>query len=317
VVFGGMVKRSGDGHLDVSMVSCLTGCRSELQWRSSILPGPGRCAAGLCYGKGQVYTVGGFDFSAEQATPVAEAIDVSELLIGEPKMKALPRLQTPRACPGLVATPEALLAIGGGSSMFTSAEAFSSVEALPFSSLHSQWRPAASLQRPRCAAGACVTAAGHVFVVSGYAGQDRYENTVEWTSATGAEGLLRGWMPAPALAHPRAGCVSCFGPEGCVWALGGGRNESDSVASVERLDPRMPRWNGDVPPMPGRRRCFAGGFGIDAKLYIYGGWDSFCWHDPSAYRLDLRAMRWEKLPSLYGEVNGIIPYQFVSGCVGF
>lgn len=239
------------------------------------------------------------------------------LLRGEPEVQALPRLRRARACPGVVATPEAVLAVGGGSSMFTAAEAFACVEALPLGSHSPEWRAASPLQRPRCAAGVCATAAGHVFVVSGYAGNDHYEDTVEWCDATGAEALLRGWRQAPALAHARAGCVACFGPEGCVWALGGGRNESESLATVERLDPRAPRWQGDVPPMPGRRRCFAGGFGVDGKLYIYGGWDSARWHDPTAARLDLRSMRWEPLPTLYGEVNGIIPYHFVSGCSAF
>jgi len=315
VVFGGIVQWDGDGHADASMVSALTGHKAELHWRSRTLPVPGRCAAGLCHGCGQVFAVGGFDFSAERATSVAEAMDVSDVLSGEPVVQALPRLNTARACPGVVSTPEVLLTIGGGSSMFTAAEAFTSVEALPWNSLHSEWRPVASLQRPRCAAGVCTTAAGHVYVVSGYAGKDRYEDTVEWIDASGNEAFLRGWQPAPALSHARAGCVSCFGPEGCIWALGGGRNESESLASVERLDPRMPRWCCDVPPMPGRRRCFAGGFGVDAKLYIYGGWDSARWHDPTAWRLDLRAMRWEQLPTLHGEVSGIIPYHFVSGCV--
>mmetsp|Transcript_157693 Transcript_157693/g.278348 ORF Transcript_157693/g.278348 Transcript_157693/m.278348 type:complete len:415 (+) Transcript_157693:36-1280(+) len=319
VVVGGTVWRDGRGHADASVLSSLSARDGELHWRSFVLPVPGRCAAGLCHGRwGQLYSVGGFDFSAECAMACAEALDVSALLRGEPRVQALPRMRCARACPGVVATPEAVLAIGGGSSMFTAAEANASVEALPHpTSSSSEWRPVMPLMRPRCAAGVCATASSQVFVVSGYAGFDRYEDTVEWADAAGSEGLLRGWKPGPALAHARAGCVACFGPEGCVWALGGGRNESESLASVERLDPRMPRWLGDVPPMPGRRRCFAGGFGIDGKLYIYGGWDSTRWHDPTAARLDLRAMRWETLPSFYGEVNGIIPYHFVSGCVAF
>jgi len=317
VVLGGTVRREGAAHSDAAVLSALGNHDGELQWRSFALRVPGRCAAGLCRSRGRILAVGGFDFSSERSTAAAESINVRAVLQGQPVAQALPRLQRARACPGVVATSEAVLAIGGGSSMFTAAQAFSSVEVLTNSAQTSEWRAAPPLGWPRCAAGACATAAGTVFAVSGYAGGDRYEDSVEWTDATGSEGLLRGWRPAPALAHARAGCVACFGPEGCVWALGGGCNESESLASVERLDPRVQRWRADVPPMPGRRRCFAGGFGVDGKLYIYGGWDSSRWHDPTAARLDLRAMRWEPLPALYGEVNGIIPYHFVSGCVAF
>jgi len=246
IVLGGSVRRDGVGHADAAVLSSLTVHEGQLQWRSFVLPSPGRCAAGLCHEKGRLYVAGGFDFSAQEATSSVEVIDVPMLLRSEPEVKALPRLRSPRACPGVVTTPDAVLAIGGGSSMFTAAEAFSSVEVLPHCATSSQWRPAPSLLRPRCAAGVCATAAGHVFVVSGYAGDDRYEDTVEWSDAASGEGLLRGWKPAPALAQPRAGCVACFGPEGCVWALGGGLNESESLATVERLDPRAPCWCGDV-----------------------------------------------------------------------
>jgi len=317
VVLGGTVRRHGAGHADETVLSALSMHEGEMQWRSFALPMPGRCAAGLCHGHGRIFSAGGFDFSAEQPTSCAESIDTLALLRGEPEVQALPRLRLARACPGVVATPEAVLAVGGGSSMFTAAEAFSSVEALRIHSQKPEWQPTAPMTRPRCAAGVCATSAGHVFVVSGYSGNDHYEDTVEWADASGSEGLLRGWQPAPSLARARAGCVACFGPEGCVWALGGGCNEIESLASVERLDPRAPGWHADVPPMPGRRRCFAGGFRIDGKLYIYGGWDSTHWHDPTAARLDLCAMRWEPLPALYGEANRIIPYHFVSGCMAF
>lgn len=262
-----------------------------------------------------MFSVGGFDFSEEVAVSDVEVIDIASLAQGRVEIKALPRLRYPRACPALVATPEVLLAIGGGSSMFTAAETFASVEALPLCDLQSEWRPVPSLQLPRCAAGACTTGTSQVYVVSGYGGKDRYEESVEWMDASSDEGLLRGWQPAPALAHARAGCVACSGPDRCVWALGGGRNESESLDTVERLDPRIGSWFKDVPSMPGRRRCFAGGFGLDRKLYIYGGWDSSRWHDPTAARLDLRMLKWELLPLFKGEVDGVIPYHFVSGCV--
>ena len=66
--------------------------------------------------------------------------------------------------------------------------------------------------------------------------------------------------------------------------------------------------------MPGRRRCFAASFGVDRKLYIYGGWNRERWHEDSAARLDLRNLCWETLPSPLGEADSIIPYHFVSGC---
>ncbi|CAE8635954.1 unnamed protein product, partial [Polarella glacialis] len=172
--------------------------------------------------------------------------------------------------------------------------ALSSVEALPkrggASTCTLEWCAAPSMTRPRIAAGVCATNAGHVYAISGYAGGERYEESVEWVDASSSEALARGWMPGPALSKARAGCVACFGPDGNVWALGGGCNESASLDTVECLDLRGGCWR-QGPSMPGRRRSFAAGFGVDGKLYIYGGWDSERWHDPSAARLDLRAMR--------------------------
>eukprot|EP00927_Polykrikos_kofoidii_P056069 TRINITY_DN50251_c0_g1_i1.p1 TRINITY_DN50251_c0_g1~~TRINITY_DN50251_c0_g1_i1.p1 ORF type:complete len:434 (-),score=59.95 TRINITY_DN50251_c0_g1_i1:397-1698(-) len=306
----------------------------SFQWAS-----PGRSAAGVCrsgcsaaldscssFASSKVLAAGGFDFRTLKAVAHAEAIEVDSLFGQEPKLTSLPRLTTARACPGLVATPEAVLVVGGGSSMFTEAEVFASVETLPHgvaqcleadSSLL-EWRPAPALRRPRCAAGVCATSIGQVFVVSGYAGQGRYEQTVEWADASCSEGLLRGWNEASLLDHARAGCVACFGPDSCVWAVGGGRNENESLDTVERLDPRRPRWMKNVPPMPGRRRCFAGGFGADRKLYVHGGWDAAQWHNPTTARLDPRMMRWEKLPDLYGDdMNDTVQIHFVSGCLVF
>lgn len=323
---GGLESGHAHGHADVTVLSTLSmgsGQSGEPPaWKSFSLPSvQGRCAAGICHGKERLYIAGGFDFSSEAASSASEALDVPSLLQGMPRAEALPPLARARACPAVVATREAVLAIGGGSSMFTGAEVFSSVEALPLNGRSSEesaargWQPAVPLMRPRCAAGSCATASGQVFVVGGYAGKNVYEDTVEWIDASCGEGLLRGWQSAPALGHARAGCVASFGPDGCVWVVGGGCDGEESLATLERLDPRAPRWCGDVPPMPGRRRCFAGGFGVDGQLYIYGGWTSTRWHDPTAARLDLRAMRWEKLPVLYGDAGGIIPYHFVSGCV--
>ncbi|CAK9060426.1 Kelch repeat and BTB domain-containing protein F47D12.7 [Durusdinium trenchii] len=144
-------------------------------------------------------------------------------------------------------------------------------------------------------------------------GHSAPKESVEWIDLGGAEALLRGWHQGPRLAQARAGCAACFGPDGCVWVLGGGSDESASLDTVERLDPREGRWQ-EAPLMPGRRRCFAASFGIDRKLYIYGGWNRERWHEDSAARLDLRNLCWETLPSPLGEAESIIPYHFVSGC---
>ncbi|OLP99238.1 Actin-binding protein IPP [Symbiodinium microadriaticum] len=289
------------------------------RWRSySRLPMASRCAAGICCkggaGAGQLLVAGGFDFSQEESLASCEAIDIADLLAERPAVQACPSLQHARACPGLAAASEAVLAVGGGSSMFTAAEAFRSVEVLRTAA--TKWQYGPTLQRPRCAAGVCVSSAGHVYAISGYAGNDCYEESVEWADGS-SEGLLRGWFAGPALSQARAGCAACFGPDGRVWVLGGGCDESASLDTVECLDPREGRWC-QAPCMPGRRRCFAASFGIDRKLYIYGGWNRERWHEDSAARLDLRSLRWETLPSPVSEApaqaNSVIPYHFVSGC---
>eukprot|EP00439_Symbiodinium_sp_Y106_P066801 s3541_g10.t4 len=280
-----------------------------------------RCAAGICCkggagaAAGQLLVAGGFDFSQEESLASCESIDIADLLAERPAVQACPSLQHARACPGLAAASEAVLAVGGGSSMFTAAEAFRSVEVLRTAA--TKWQYGPTLQRPRCAAGVCVTSAGHVYAISGYAGNDCYEDSVEWADGS-SEGLLRGWFPGPALSQARAGCAACFGPDGRVWVLGGGCDESASLDTVECLDPREGRWC-QAPCMPGRRRCFAASFGIDRKLYIYGGWNRERWHEDSAARLDLRNLRWETLASPVSEApaqtNSVIPYHFVNGAM--
>lgn len=308
VVLGGCVRRGVEGrHRDGSVLSVLTPDRDKLlSWRSfGTLPLASRCAAGVCSSgssttSGRMVVAGGFDFSEEVALASCEAISISGLLSGQPVVEACPSLQRPRA----------VLAVGGGSSMFTAAEAFSSVEVLPLGA--QQWLAGPSLKKPRCAAGVCVTDSGHAFAVSGYAGNEMYEASVEWLDLS-SEGLRNGWHFGPQLSQARAGCAACFGPDGCVWVLGGGCDESASLDTVERLDPRVGRWQ-EAPIMPGRRRCFAASFGVDRKLYIYGGWNRERWHEDSAARLDLRNLCWETLPSPMGEADSIIPYHFVSGC---
>lgn len=324
-VLGGIVRRTGEaGHTDEALLSMLATEGNIKTWSSAALGVPGRCATGLCGDcRGQVYSVGGFDFSAELPLGFAEALDVTSVLNGVPNVRSLPQMQRSRACPGLVALRDSLLAVGGGSSMFTIADAFQSTELLRLDTDECEyqkvgWQQAPFLLKRRCAAGVCTTDAGHVYAISGYAGNDTYEASVECLDGFSNEGLSKGWKMAPSLKQARAGCVACFGPEGCIWALGGGCDESESLASVERLDPRMKAWLGGVPDMPGRRRCFAGGFSTDRRLYVYGGWDSTQWHNPTAARFDVRTMTWESLPSLSGgeaEDEIVIPYHFVSGCV--
>jgi len=370
VVFGGALRQAGPHvHVDDAVVSALDLTSEE--WRTGpLLNAPGRCAAGFCQdgrGGSVLYSVGGFEFSANEALSSAEAFDTTALLglkgaradrnmdqdeesfdrgnLLPPELCssasgvqaiALPKMHIPRACPGAVVVDETLFVVGGGSSMFTAAEAHSSCEGLPHAAaivagcrrslieedraeefLGGGWRSMPEMQRPRCAAGVCSTDDASVYAISGFGGNGTYEDTVEFLDFSCEEGLRRGWRHAPPLQRARAGCVATYGPDRRIWVLGGGHNDSESSASVEVLDPRLGRWSTNVliPDMPSRRRCFAGGFCSDGHLYVYGGWDSSQWHDPSATRLDIRTLRWEELPSHAGDIGAVIPYHFVSGCL--
>ncbi|CAE7031564.1 klhl3 [Symbiodinium natans] len=200
VVLGGCVRRDDGGrHADGVVLSVLSADDTKApRWRSySGLPMASRCAAGICCKggaevSGRLLVAGGFDFSEEQASASCESIDIADLLAERPAVQACPSLLHPRACPGLAAASEAVLAVGGGSSMFTAAEAFRSVEVLCTAA--TKWQYGPSLQRPRCAAGVCVTSMGHAYAISGYAGNDCYEESVEWADLASSEGLLRGWF---------------------------------------------------------------------------------------------------------------------------
>ncbi|CAJ1353575.1 unnamed protein product, partial [Effrenium voratum] len=112
VVLGGCVRRAGGRHADGAVLSVLTSDQGKVRWRSHSGLLDSRCAAGICCSGsasakgGRVFVAGGFNFSEEEPLGSCEAIDVADLLSGQPVVQECPFLQHPRACPGLAAASE-------------------------------------------------------------------------------------------------------------------------------------------------------------------------------------------------------------------
>lgn len=78
---------------------------------------------------------------------------------------------------------------------------------------------------------------GHVCVAGGYGGGQTYLSSAEYLPCDG-----RGWLPLPPMAHARTGFGLCYGPDGCLYAVGGSPNGSESHRSAERFDERRGVW---------------------------------------------------------------------------
>ena len=155
------------------------------------------------------------------------------------------------------------------------------------------WRAFPPMTTPRCAHSLSRSAGGVMYATGGYGGGVSYLDSIECIDLHVPE---RGWRTVHTLPQPRAFAATCFGPDHCLYVVGGSDNGSGNFASCLKIDPRSGHTHA-LAPMAARRHAFAGAFAPDGQLYVAGGFE---WIGmlTSAECYDPRADRWRDLPPL-------------------
>jgi len=134
-----------------------------------------------------------------------------------------------------------------------------------------------------------------VHVVGGYGGGSVFHNSFE-TLQVSTSGRESGWiMDSRAMKSRRSGHGLCFGPDNCLYAIGGSEDGNIMLASCERLDLRSRAWE-SISAMATNRGYTAAGFDCDGSLYVVGGSNSIIQPQDSIERYDIRMNCWELLP---------------------
>lgn len=196
-------------------------------------------------------------------------------------------METPRSCCAAVADSKGnLFALGGGESMYSGARVFASCER--YDRAADVWRGVAPMREARCAFGGALTEdGGSIVVCGGFAGNGRYLASAEcFDVGTGR------WSAIPSLSTARAGCQAHRGPDGRIWAVGGGGDGRTCTETVEAYDPRTGKWDRNIPSLSQPRHYMGSAWGPDGKLYVVGGFQPLE-QLRSCERFDLRAGKWE------------------------
>eukprot|EP00037_Helgoeca_nana_P009960 m.87308 g.87308 ORF g.87308 m.87308 type:complete len:555 (-) comp19923_c0_seq2:2772-4436(-) len=201
-------------------------------------------------------------------------------------------LSTMRSCSAATVDSRGDVYVCGGSeSMYTQADVFSSCER--YSRAAEAWVAVAPMLEQRCAFGAALTRdSTSIVACGGYGGAGAY-----LASAEGLDLATGTWSPLPPLSVERAGCQVHRGPDGRVWAVGGGGDGRTCCKTVEAYDSRCSVWDRTIPSLVEPRHYMGCGWGPDAMLYVVGGFHPLE-HLRTCERFDLRAGKWEQLPPL-------------------
>lgn len=240
--------------------------------------------------------VGGWDgpeYSALDAVFRLSVLDADEV----PGWQTLASLREPRCFAGTeMDSAGRLWVAGGGDSIYQGATISAAVEVLHLeegSAAEScTWRQAGEMIRPRCGLALCTDLRRpQLFAVGGYSGGNSYEQSVEAIDVhTGVSRLL------PPMAVARSGPGATFNADGALYVMGGSRDGFVGCGSVERMDPRVGKWEA-LPNLPADRAYLSACSGLDAarSVFAVGGCDTV--HAPcdSLYALDPRAAHWREL----------------------
>ena len=207
---GGFSQKSGI----TSKIYQLNFTEANMQWKKLASMKIGRCNFGAAVFRGGLVVNGSADCATEFYNP---RID---------EWKTIAPTMNPKIANTLVATDDALFAIGVSSDMDNA-----SVERLD--DLDGEWKEVQSMNTPRCSC-AAVFCKGFVYVIGGHS--TKVEKTVErydpgdnvWTNVSSMNVERRG----------HAACVL----QGKIYVVGG-RNAAEVVVEfIECYDPELDRW---------------------------------------------------------------------------
>uniref|UniRef100_A0A7S3YX41 F-box domain-containing protein n=1 Tax=Lotharella globosa TaxID=91324 RepID=A0A7S3YX41_9EUKA len=166
----------------------------------------------------------------------------------------VPNMETRRCYHAATTIQDRLMVVGGSETPYAGlGDVYDTCEVLhPATNLEdsSRWTPGPRLSTLRTGhALAHHKKQGIICAVGGYGGDSIFHQTFETlhVSASGCDGK---WvMDARKMKYPRTGVGCGFGPDGCVYAIGGSSNGSTMLDTCERIDLRDPRGWQPLPPM--------------------------------------------------------------------
>jgi len=200
-----------------------------------------------------------------------------------------------------------LYALGGGESIWQGARVLKSTEIMeePLARLTMPWRPGPCMVKARCGLAAAASITGDIYAAGGYGGGTTYLSSVEVLRAGDSEGATREWLVdvVRPMHVARTGFGLAFGPDGCLFAVGGSPDGLHSHRRGEKYDVREGRWRW-LPLMITPRGYCSAAFGPSGLLYVVGG-QAGVTNDDAITRVvevyDPRADKWRQFKSFGGE----------------
>ena len=160
------------------------------------------------------------------------------------------------------------LVLGGSNHLFQGAVVSRTVEQ---PSAHMMF-PASMLYRRTGHLGSLHPDTRQLIVCGGYGGNvegsEMYHETVEMLDMNRPE--EKGFVKLPNMTTKKTGFGGGFGPDGCLYVVGGSTNGSDGLSVVEKLDLREKKWTRMANLKVGRGYTGAA-WGLDGALYCCGG----------------------------------------------
>lgn len=255
---------------------------------------------------GRIYAIGGSS-AGGVSLAIVESFDVTANSWA--RVAPLPQ---PRQDMAAVRGPDGRIYVIGGRSC-TSEQCSFPARVDVYNPKTNTWSTSAPLPTPRAGLGAALGPDGRIYAVGGWS------NSLAGAAPNGQFATVEVYDPASDTWHTvaplptaRSALAVVTGPDGRIYAIGGGYPEAlGSVSLLDAYDPSTNTWNA-VTNMPTDRANLAAVMGPDGRIYAIGG--SF-WHEgpqglSAVEAYTASANRWEKVASLP------TPLAVVAGTVG-
>jgi len=133
-----------------------------------------------------------------------------------------------------------------------------------------EWKDSFQLTERRCGLNVALSSSNWLYAAGGYGGGSIYHNSAEMLDLT-ASSDSRGWIPvASSMSAARTGLGVAWGPDNCLYCVGGSPNGMHGHTSAERYDPRTGKWE-LLAEMQEKRGYCAAAYGLSGYLYAIGG----------------------------------------------
>ena len=220
----------------------------------------------------EIFVIGGWTGSREAVANV-EIFDANSFdLKGDGAALKLPRCFLSAAFDSSL---HHVFAFGGADSLFQGADVYDSGEYFLNVDGGRKWRlvPAKMKTRRAGHAAAYDSRRNRMYQVGGYGGDTLYHDSMEWVDLTPQRlaSVNDGFVQCESnMSVKRTGVGAGFGPDGCIYAVGGSPDGGVGHKSLERYDPREGSWQ-LLAPMTYEKGYTSAAFGPDGKFWAAGG----------------------------------------------